>query len=91
MEIIYKHNYGTEDLLGAQIKICKHKTTNKYMIYAQFYAFDESVLPTIKTTYDVIFHKTKINTNEMNIIVKTCDITLLAPNNPPPENLFMIE
>ena len=60
MEIIYKHNYGTEDLLGAQIKICKHKTTNKYMIYAQFYAFDESVLPTIKTTYEKL-KKTSTN------------------------------
>jgi hypothetical protein len=98
MELIYKHVYGSEDILSGNIII--YKENSEYTLYAEFTVFDKKLLPNIKSIY-------KILTYEINEIVVNKEITgndvanelltikykikILVTNNPKPEDLFIID
>ena len=91
MNIVYNHSYGNEDLLGAHITIYKHKNTdNKYTINAEFSSFYTEHIPILKTTYNVILCKEAQTEDEEEMIIKKYTITILAHDNPPPEELFYL-
>jgi hypothetical protein len=91
IELIYKYSYGSEDLLGACIKIFKYQQNNDiYTIEACFNTFYEIAIPIIKSNYVIMKYKEETSIDEIQMITKNINITILAHCNPPPEKLFYI-
>lgn len=88
MELVYKYNYGTEDIPSANITIYKEK--DEYTLVAEFEVFDKISLPKIKTIYKILDWKEEENNDEEGLINHIYKIKVLGINNPPPEKLFII-
>ena len=91
MELIYKYNYRSDDLKGAQILIYNNESVNQYTISAYFKSYYRSAIPTIKTKYDVILYEEDSERDDDGMITKKYNIIISAYDNPRPENLFIIE
>jgi len=91
MELIYKYSYGSEDLLGACIKIFKYQEHNDiYTIEACFNTFYDMAIPIIKSNYVIMEYKEETSIDEIQMITKNINMKILACCNPPPEKLFYI-
>jgi len=95
MDLIYKYNYGNDTgIEGARIKIYSNKN-DEYTIEAEYEAFEEKFIPTIKVSSDkLISYETalKMSYNDGNldeyIVTKKYTIVFIAYCNPRPEDLF---
>ena len=88
-ELIYRYSYGTEDILGAEIKIYKEENF-EYTLIAEFTLFNKIALPKIKTIYKILIYEEK-EQEEHGLITVKYKIKILAIGNPRPEKLFIID
>lgn len=91
MTLIYKHSYGTMDLLGAQIEIFKD---GEYRILnACFESVSLESLPdvTVGSLHTIVSFNKKIeisDDNQFDMYTKTYKIVIRTTDNPRPEDLF---
>ena len=88
-ELIYKYNYGSEDILSGEIIIYKQENS-EYILYAKFMLFNKISLPKIKTIYEILTYETNEIKDEHEIFTIKYKIKILGINNPRPEELFII-
>ena len=88
MELIYKHVYGSEDILSGIITI--YKVNSEFTLYAEFTLFDKKLLPNIESIYKILSYAKNEN-DDHELFTINYKIKILGINNPKPEELFIID
>lgn len=90
MELVYKYNYGNEELLGACIVINKHDKDDLYTLSIQLSACEDEHIPIVSSTSKIITHDKSRFVDEIGIITMSHRMVIHAPCNPPPETLWVL-